>query len=383
MSVVALSARDRVRCLVALIAGSFAAGVGMGTMNPLITLLLAQRGVDNAYIGLNAALVSAAILIGGPFVPRFVRAMGAFRALLFTVVVDAVLLVLYPGVEAYWAWCVFRFLGGLVGVAWWVVTESWINLLADDARRTRVVGLYTTMLALSMAVGPLVIAETGIDGVLPWLVILAILAISAVPVMAVARRIPVVAHDENLPALALVRRVPLVMMAAIFAGFADYAIMALLPIYGLERGLPPMEAAALLTAFTLGNVALTLPIGWFADKVSRRAALALCVIVAIACAAALPLAVADRVALWAVLFLWGGSVFAIYAVALGMLGAAFDASQIVAANAAFIVIYNLGGSLGPLVTGGAMDLWAPEALPATVALAMAVVLAFMFIRRAR
>lgn len=64
MSTIALSASERRRYLVALIAGSFSAGIGFGAMHPLIALLLEQRGVDNTLIGLNAGLISAAILIG-------------------------------------------------------------------------------------------------------------------------------------------------------------------------------------------------------------------------------------------------------------------------------------------------------------------------------
>jgi hypothetical protein len=68
---------------------------------------------------------------------------------------------------------------------------------------------------------------------------------------------------------------------------------------------------------------------------------------------------------------------------LGMLGAAFGPAELVAANAAFIVLYNVGGVVGPLGTGALMDAWAPEGLPLVVAVAMAIVLGFMVLRRAR
>lgn len=381
MTAITLAARERRTILFVLVAGAFAAGIGFGAMHPLITLLLEAQGVSDTMIGLSASLMNVAILIGGPFVPRIVRALGPFRVLVLNVVVDVIIVLLYPTVVNYWAWCAFRFVWGLVGVQWWVITESWINLLATEATRTRVVGLYTATLSFGMAAGPFVITLTGFEGFLPWLVVLVILLCSTVPVLAVARRVPVAAHDENIRAFRLLGRIPIIIVAAIAGGFADFAIMSLLPLYGLARGLGAGEAATMLSAFTLGNVCLQLPLAWFADKVSRGAALALCGVVTIGCSVALPFVVAHPVALWAVLFLWGGSVFAIYMVALGMLGAAFGPAELIAANAAFIVVYNLGGVFGPLGTGAFMDLWAPEGLPVAVGTSMAVVLAFMIARR--
>ncbi len=378
-----LTARQRRAALVALIAGAFVAGIGFGALHPLIALLLDERGVGDALIGVNAALVNAAILVGGPFVPRIARRLGAFRALLLVTVVDVVLLLLYPSFGAYWAWCVYRFLGGLIGVIWWVITESWINLLAREGTRTRVVGAYTAALSLGFAVGPFGVAELGIHGWSPWLAVIATMVLGSIPVLAVARALPAVGQDEDARVLSLVRRMPVIVVVAVAAGFADFAIVALLPLYGLEHGLAEANAATMLSAFTMGNVMLQFPIAWFADKVSRRAALILCAGGAIVCAVALPFAIDDRAALWLVLFLWGGAVFSLYMLALGMLGANFRPAEMVAANAAFIVVYNVGGTLGPIGAGVLMDAWAPEGLPVLVGLASLVILGFALARRGR
>jgi len=69
--------------------------------------------------------------------------------------------------------------------------------------------------------------------------------------------------------------------------------------------------------------------------------------------------------------------------ALGMLGANFRPAEMVAANAAFIVVYNVGGTLGPVGAGALMDAWAPEGLPVLVGLASLVILGFALARRGR
>ena len=59
---------------------------------------------------------------------------------------------------------------------------------------------------------------------------------------------------------------------------------------------------------------------------------------------------------------WGGIVTAIYPVALTMAGDRFRGGELVAANAAIIIAYGLGGLVGPGLGGAAMDLIGPRGL---------------------
>ena len=173
------------------------------------------------------------------------------------------------------------------------------------------------------------------------------------------------------------------MVCGIFGGVADFALFALLPIYGLQHGLDQAATLVTLSVFIGGNVLLQIPIGWIADHVSRRAMLLVCILATLTGALLLPFAVSVGFWLDILVFFLGGSTFAIYTLGLGLLGDGFPRAQLAAANVALVMVYEMGAAGGPTLAGTAMDLVGPEGLVAVVALASLALLAAFFRLRPR
>jgi MFS family permease len=169
------------------------------------------------------------------------------------------------------------------------------------------------------------------------------------------------------------------MIAAICGGLMDFALFALLPVYGLHHGLDQREAVLMLSVFTGGNVLLQIPIGWIADRTSRHTVLIACVLFSLAGALLLPFAIAAPALLYTLMFFWGGALFAIYTVGLGLLGDGFSRAQLAAANVVFVMVYQIGGASGPTLAGTAIDLIGSEGLVVVVA-AAATMLALAFFK---
>jgi MFS family permease len=132
----------------------------------------------------------------------------------------------------------------------------------------------------------------------------------------------------------------------------------------------------------VGTVVLQVPIGWAADVWSRRGMLIVCAALTILGAALLPFAIDAGLVLWALLAVWGGIVFAIYTVALGLLGERFAPAELALVNAAFIMAYNTGAGLGPVTAGALMEAWSPDGMTVVVAASGLMVLLAAFFRRA-
>jgi MFS family permease len=94
----------------------------------------------------------------------------------------------------------------------------------------------------------------------------------------------------------------------------------------------------------------------------------LCALVAIGGGLLLPLLANMPVPLLVTLFLWGGVTVSLYPVALSMVGDRFAGAELVAGNAALIMLYGIGSLVGPAIAGVAMDLWNPHGLPLTIAM---------------
>ena len=56
---------------------------------------------------------------------------------------------------------------------------------------------------------------------------------------------------------------------------------------------------------------------------------------------------------WALVFMWGGFGFGLYTMALALLGERYALAELAVANAAFVMIYEMGSFAGPILAGAA------------------------------
>jgi MFS family permease len=367
-----LSAAERRWGLAAAITMAAVFGIGAGFGAPLFSLLLEERGTAASLNGLNAAATFIGVLFGPLWTPPLVQRFGVRPFLLACLGLDVVLFLAMKPLNALWMWFPLRLALGIAGSGIFTAAEAWINLLAGDASRGRIIGIYMAVLSGGFALGPLLLALTGIAGWPPFLVAAAIPALATLPLLA-ARALPRgFGREPAGSALAIFAKAPFIVLAAGLYGFFEQTVLSLLPIWGVRTGLAPTTAAALLTALGLGSVALQLPIGVLSDRMARLGVLRLCALAGLVGAALLPLAArAGDVAIFAAVPLWGGFAAGIYPVTLAIAGARFRGAELVSANAAIIIAYGLGSLLGPSLGGVAMDLWNPDGLLAVLVLLFA------------
>ena len=88
----------------------------------------------------------------------------------------------------------------------------------------------------------------------------------------------------------------------------------------------------------------------------------------------------DTPLIWPLVFLWGAALVRHLYVALVSFGQRFSGSMLVAGNAAFALMWGIGGISGPSVTGAIMNAVGVEALPFVLALVCLVLVAVRLTR---
>ncbi|HWA47847.1 MAG TPA: MFS transporter, partial [Dongiaceae bacterium] len=376
--------RSRHRALTAVIGTAFGVGVSVGAVVPLLSLNLEQRGFDAAEIGINAAMFPLGAVAFSFLVPRIVAWLGIFRAIIASVTVTALLMLAFPAIDSYAAWCVIRLVIGCVGVVHWIASETWINMLARDESRSRVMAIYATVMAGGFVGGPIMLSLTGIEGWIPFIAVAAASLFALVPVLLI-RSVPPALHgkmDANV--FGIMRKVPLVMAAAMVAGFVDASLFTLIPVYQVRAGHAEQLAVLSLSVFMAGNLLLQYPLGWIADHTSRRLAAIVTAAIIVAGAIAYPLMLpAMGPPFWLMMFVWGGVSWGMYTLGLALLGERFQPSQLAAANAAFVMMYEVGSITGPVVSGAALDQWPALGLPIAVGIVAALFIVIAAVSRQR
>jgi len=260
------------------------------------------------------------------------------------------------------AWFIIRFLGGLTGVVLFVVTETWMIEIAPKPHRGRVMGLYNTTLALSFALGPLMLSYTGVSDLTPFVAGMVLMALAGLPLFFADRYRPSSLEEPAFGVLSFLKVAPLLAVACFVVAFKDLATTSLMPVYGLRVGLDESAATLMLFVGALGGALLQLPIGWAADYFDARKVLVTCALVAFLGALVWPLVVASKILLWITLFLWWGFFAGVYTVTMIIAGQWFKGVELATAMAAFGVYWGFGAFVGPLLGGFSMDLWDPYGL---------------------
>lgn len=342
---------------------SLSIGVAIGGMVPLMALTLEHRGVDPVLIGVNSAIGSLGVIVGAPFVPSIIRRLGAANGIAAGLLLTTLAAAGLAFTDSFPVWLVLRFLTGVGVVTQWVVSETWMQAIVDERRRGLVMSGYITSIALGFASGPVLLTLVGTEGSTPFLLFAGMIGLTALPVLPIRRWAPPLMLGQRGSVLRLMRDAPTVACAAIAVGLVDSAFFTFIPLYGLRVGLPHETAITLLTVVLAGNVVLQVPLGWLADRVSRRGLLL--VLGGVCCVgpvvAGWALTVGSMIA-YPALFLWGGAGFGLYTVAVTMLGERYRAGELAAANAAFVIAFELANLVGPPAAGWAMEAWVPHGL---------------------
>ncbi|MGJ3262884.1 MAG: MFS transporter [Salinarimonas sp.] len=372
--------RQRAASIAAAIGCITAVGVGLSLSIPLLSLEMERMGVSGAGIGANTAVAGLAAVVVVPFAPRLAARFGVVRLLWTAVLVAATSLVGFKLFFSYAAWFPLRFVfSAAIGVMF-LLSEYWINAVAPPARRGLVMGVYATVLSLGFAAGPAVLAVVGTSGWPPYLAGAVMICVAALPLLIARGLSPTIGHGGGRSVRSMIVIAPVATLAALVFGAVETGGFAILPIYGVAIGLTAEGAAFLVSLVALGNVALQIPIGMLSDKVDRRMLLLLAALVGVAGSLAMPAVAGAPILFPALLFVWGGVVGALYTVGLAHLGARFSGPDLASANAAFVILYNVGMMVGPPVIGGGLDLVRPHGFAYATALLFAAYLAVVAAR---
>lgn len=373
---------DRV-ALAAVISGITGVGLALSLSLPLLSVVLEQRGIPPFLVGINTAVAGVAAIMVLPFVTEAAKRFGTARLIVGSFVVMAVTLMAFWAIEPFWLWFPLRFIYSAAITVIFALTEFWINSLAPPKRRGLVVGVYTAFLSMGIALGPILLALAGTEGMLPFLIGSGALLLAAIPVLVVRAQQPVLPDGGKRNLMRFVALAPMALLAALVFGAVESGGAAILPLYGLALGFTSEHAVIFVSAIAAGNILSQIPIGYLADRVNRRTLLIGSAMVGAVGAGILPLVAESYAALLTVLFVTGGIVAGLYTIGLTHLGARYRGSELASANAAFVMMYAVGMLVGPVLLGGALDAFPPHGFALSIALLFAAYVAVSFMRVGR
>ncbi|MET2826330.1 MFS transporter [Mesorhizobium shangrilense] len=342
--------------------------IAQGLSYPLLSFILQRQGESPAMIGLSAAMTPIGFIVSSPLIPALARRFGAGRTALTCAVLSAIVLALIGWTQNVYLWFPLRFLIGMVTNPLYVLSEIWVIALAPPARRGRLMGVYSTIISAGFAAGPLCLLAVGTEGWPPFLVGISAFVLCGICLVSVLPRLPKVGEaGHRVSVLGFVPLAWLLLFSVVVAAGFEQGVLALLPVYGTHYGITETRMSALLSVMIAGNIAMQVPLGLLAERLTARLVRLICIAITVLGCALLPVLI-ETPLIWPMVFVWGAVSYGIYTMSIIELGDRFTGSTLIAGNAAFALMWGVGGISVPPLTGSTMDVLGAGGLPLTLGL---------------
>ena len=213
--------------------------VGNGLQGSLLGVRSELEGFSAPVSGAIMAAYFVGFLIGGRSATKALTLVGHIRVFAaLASMVSAASLVHALAVHPL-SWLAMRFATGLCMAGLYVVAESWINDLATNATRGRLLAVYMVVTMGGLAAGQFLLNVADPSGPDLFLLASILVSIALVPVVLSARGTPPTVIPERMSIGDLVREVPTGVTVSFLIGVAQGALVGMGAFYATRAGLSP------------------------------------------------------------------------------------------------------------------------------------------------
>jgi MFS family permease len=332
---------------------------GNGLQGSLLGVRTESEGFSLAATGVVMACYFAGFLFGSRSAERLLVQVGHIRVFAALASSASAAVLLHSIFISPLSWGLMRFVTGMCMAGLYVVAESWLNDMATNATRGRLLSAYMVATMGGLTAGQFLLEVADPEGFELFVLSSILVSASLLPVTLSASSTPPAAIPEPLPFRELARNVPTGVISAFWVGTSAGVLMGLGAVYAIAAEVSDARLSTFLAAPLVGSFMLQYPIGWTSDRVSRRTVMWWVALSASALAVALALAPAGSWFAIALMFLLGGTVFPLYSLTIAFTADWLPASQLTAASASLVRVNGTGAVFGPLIVAPLMSIGSP------------------------
>ncbi|MGD1324487.1 MFS transporter [Pandoraea pnomenusa] len=344
--------------------------VGNGLFVTAVPFHALKFGASTLSIGVIQSCYYGGFLLGAFYNRTLIERIGQHRAFVAFTALAALFVMGFAVSESVPMLCLLRLGTGFALMGMYTTVESWLNGSVPNTMRGRVFGSYLTINYLAVSAGQFLlnVGEAGSEG---QLLLVAGLFVAAILPITLMQGWPTRVADERLvkqPAVSLfdsvaemARATPIAIPGCILAGFLYSAFYAIMPIYLTRIGFSIGSLSTLMGVALFGALLMQWPVGRLSDRMdrrtlSRRLALA-------AAAFCVPLIVIQAHSLvFVLMFLFSAANFTQYGLIVSHVNDRTEPERRVAVSATLLILFSVGGILGPMIASVFVTLLGPGGL---------------------
>lgn len=334
---------------------------GNGLQGSLLGVRTEAEGFSLAATGVVMACYFAGFLVGSRAAEHLLAEVGHIRVFAALASTASAAVLVHAVFISPLTWGLMRFVTGMCFAGLYVVSESWLNDIATNATRGRLLSLYMVATMGGMTIGQFLLEAADPSGFELFVLASVLVSASLLPVTLSASSSPPAGIPEPLAFRDLFRQVPTGVISSFWGGMSAGVLMGLGAVYAVAAEVPSSRIPTFLAAPLIGSFLLQWPIGWVSDRISRRTVMWWVAVAAAVVCAALAVAPAGSWAAIGLMFLLGGTTFPLYSLTIAFTGDWLPQSQLTAGSAGLVRVNGVGAVFGPLVAAPLMAATSPRA----------------------
>lgn len=341
---------------------------GSGLLSTLISLRMAHDAAPAVLIGMVQAPYYLGFIFGAISAGWIIARTGHQRAFcVFAALLVSATLV-YATNTTPLAWAGLRGANGFCMACIFTIVESGLNSTVSNGARGRAMALYLTVTYLGSGIGQFLPVLGDINGFALFSLVSGLYAVSLVPI-ALACDFdtgPPVAISGWLGRLMHIgRTAPLGFWGCCAAGLQSSIFYMLYPVFMRNVGFSVVSISHFMGMALLAALLFQWPIAHFSDRYDRRRVLLGVSLASGACCLMLLMMAATMPQAQPLSYIYAGLLFTIYGLSISLVNDAVPANDRVGVSAALLLVFAVGGSVGPLAASMTMYWLGPKGLYVT------------------
>ena len=322
--------------------------IGVGLFATVVGVRGQAGGFADWQIGAIGAAYYGGFLVGSKLTLAVLARVGHIRVYSAWASVLAATMIVVGLSQQPGTWIVMRFVSGVCIAGLYVVAESWLNQLASNENRGRLLAVYMVVTSGAFGIGQILVGQFGRSAVTAFAVAALLTSLAVVPVaLSEDAAPPPIERSASMPLRTLARLVPTGLGTCLLVGITHGALVAMGVVYATRVGLSAGEAGRFVAATAVGGVLSQWPLSAASDDLDRRFVGVVAALHAVAASVFLLVAGPQGWIGLVGMALLGAASFPLYSIASAYTNDWVEPEHVNGAASQLVLIYGAGALLGP------------------------------------
>ncbi len=336
---------------------AFFTGIILSYFYTVLVIIQKYSGYSEFTIGVVASFGPLGLIFSGFFTTKLLKKFGFYKIIFIATSIQgfciAIMLeFLNPINLAFWF-----FILGMMGGLTWMTMDTWVNVVSNNSNRGKSIGIYNSSVTTGLAMGPLIVGLFGISDRGPLIICLLLIFLKIGVLISIKKYVNQVSIPDQSTKMkfSIIFISPFIFLAIFFAGIEDSAFLSLFPAFMINDFFSEKQIGIYIFVGGIFGVLCQPFVGALSDHFNKRLLVFALLLAHVSWLILLKFSNSNEILIVIALMISGFASTSLYTVTLAYLGERINVSDIAFATSLFIIIYEIGEYIGPIIVGFNMN----------------------------